>query len=297
MTTILVTGATGFLGRTLCRLRPEGVRLVPASRSGEGHIRLDLTDSESVLRAVEEAAPECVIHTAAFTSVDGCEADPEAARRVHVDGTRALVEACEKSGAYLIALSSNYVFDGRSGPYAEEDAPNPLNVYGSTKLEAERIVIESEIPAAIVRTAVLYGASDGRPDFVTWAATELALKNAIRVVTDEWSNPTSVDELANSLLYLNTPRGRRHRGLIHLAGVDFMTRYEMVEAIAEAFGLDTENVHPVTSADLAQKAERPLRAGLRTDLAETLIPGPRESFKESLKAVVAQTDLASLTRS
>lgn len=297
--TVLIVGASGFLGRVLMTWPAEDLHRVPASRAGEGHVRIDLTDPESIRRAVDEVGPDCVIHAAAFTSVDGCETAPEDAQRIHVDGTRHLAEACESAGARLLSLSSNYVFDGRDGPYAETDPPSPLNVYGSTKLDGERAVLGSGERSLVVRTAVLYGFAPGAHlNFVTWAASELASKRQIRVVTDEWANPAFVDELANFLLTFcrDTVRPLDER-IIHFAGADFLTRYEMVNAICGAFDLDERLVQPVTSADLDQKANRPLRAGLRIDLAKSIYPGRIASFDENLQMLASRIpDPTSLSR-
>ncbi len=289
--TILVVGATGFLGRVLCDVPTRDFRRIPAVRTLRAPFarpplqQMDITDSGQVNRVVEQVRPKWVINTAAETGVDACEAQPERARRVHVDGVRNLVRACERTGSGLVTLSTNYVFDGTKGPYGEEDAPNPLNVYGQTKLEGEACTLEARCPGIVVRTAVLYGYRPGcRPNFVTWAAGALARREEIRVVTDEWANPTCVDELAVFLLDLCR---KDFRGLIHFGGVECLTRYEMVQQICACFGLDVHLAVPVASAELGQMARRPLRAGLKMDRAWEVFDGRVGSFGENLRRLAA----------
>ena len=284
---ILVVGASGFLGHAVCKAPGAEFERVPASRSDPGHRRMDLTNADQVRRVVEEIGPKWVINTAAMTSVDGCEQEPEAAYQTHVRGTQNLVRACESRESGLIVVSTNYVFDGKAGPYSEDDVPNPLNVYGRTKLEAEECLLNAGCRGMVVRTAVLYGYDpECRPNFVTWAANTLARGEQIRVVTDEWANPTSVDDLAVFLLNLCRTD---FQGLIHFAGCDFLSRYEMVERICARFDLDLGLVTPVISADLGQAAVRPLRAGLKIDRALSLLKPGCLSFEDHLKKL-AQND-------
>ena len=216
-----------------------------------------------------------------MTSVDGCERNPALARAIHVDGTRNLVQACERIGCGLVNLSTNYVFDGEKGPYAEGDEAQPVNVYGQTKLESEAILLNALCPGIVVRTAVLYGFHPScRPNFVTWSILSLARREAIRVVIDEWTNPTFVDELAAFILQLCRTD---FRGVVHFGGADFLTRLEMVERICAVMGLDFSLVSSTTSAEFGQLAQRPLRAGLTTALARTLCDIVPASFDRNLR--------------
>lgn len=284
---VLIVGASGFLGRALCDVPFQGLDRVPAARNprppymGSDGFRVDVTDAESVVRVISQVRPDWVVNAAAEAGVDRCERNPDLARRVNVWGTRNLIRACENAGAGLVTVSTNYVFDGRAGPYAETDSTSPVNVYGRTKLDAEEIVLGSPCHGLVVRTAVLYGYRAGcRPNFVTWALESLVRGETIRVVTDEWANPTCVDELAVFLLGLCL---RDFRGVIHFAGPEFMSRYEMVRRICQCFNLDADLVVPVTSEELGQIARRPPGAGLKLDLARELFNPVLGSYSENLK--------------
>ncbi|MBT3604821.1 MAG: SDR family oxidoreductase [Candidatus Latescibacteria bacterium] len=277
---LLIVGATGFLGRTLCELAPNEWLRVAASRMGDGHRHIDLMDASSVTSAVMDERPRWVINTAAMTSVDGCERDPARAQAIHVDGTRHLVRACEMAGCGLITLSTNYVFDGEMGVYKETDEAHPPNVYGQSKLDGEAVVAQANCQGIVIRTAVLYGHRVGcRPNFVTWAMGALERGEPIRVVTDEWTNPTYVDDLA---LFILEMCDSDYRGLLHFGGRDFLTRFEMVERICAIMGYDPQLVTPTTSDAFGQPAKRPLRAGLDTGLAAGLSKIKPMGFDDSL---------------
>jgi dTDP-4-dehydrorhamnose reductase len=239
-----------------------------------------LTDASSVASAVMAVRPRWVINTAAMTSVDGCERDPDMAYAVHVDGTQHLVRACEIADCGLVTLSTNYVFDGEGGMYDENDEAHPPNVYGQSKLDGEAVVAQANCPGIVIRTAVLYGHRAAcRPNFVTWAMGALEKGEAIRVVNDEWANPTYVDDLA---LFVFGLCHSDFQGLVHFGGRDFFTRYEMVERLCAVFGYDFGLVTPVTSAEFDQPAKRPLRAGLCSNLAARLSDVKPIGFDESL---------------
>ena len=288
---LLIVGASGFLGYALCDT-PSTWERVPASRRGQkGHRFVDVTQPESVRDAVSQVRPRWVINATALTSVDDCERNPDLARAVHIDGTRNLIRACEQVGCGLVNVSTNYVFDGKKGPYAEGDEARPINVYGRTKLESERLVLHARCPGIVVRTAVLYGFRPGcRPNFVTWAMASLAARLPIRVVTDEWANPTFVDELA---AFISSLCHTEFRGVVHFGGADFLTRFEMVERICAIMDFDLGLVAATPSAEFGQPAQRPLRAGLCTTRAQTLCdvaPAPFDHNLRRLKRVLPQRD-------
>lgn len=286
--TVLIIGANGFLGQVLCNIPRPGLARIPVSRiasTKSKYRQMDITILEQVESVINEVAPEWVINTAAVTNVDWCEKNPKWARKVHVDGTRNLIQACEKAGSGLISISTNYVFDGVGNLYEEEDKPNPLNVYGQTKSDCESLALRADCKSIVVRTAVLYGYCPGcRPNFLTWAVGSLAHGKKIRVVTDEWANPTYVNELAKFLLMLCR---EDFQGLIHFGGQEFFTRYEMVKQICSCYSLDFTLVTPVTSSEMGQVARRPLRAGLKIERARKNFGWLMVPFEENLQNLAA----------
>lgn len=271
--TLLVTGGNGLLGTKLLELalRRGEVEVVSVSRQpcsnrylGQfAFYQLDLTARGAFQKVVERVRPDLVVHTAAMTDVDGCERQPAAAWRANVAATEQVAKACRTVGAHLVHLSTEYVFDGLAGPYAESDLPNPISVYGRTKLESERLVERLCPNGAIARTTVLYGyALNVRPNFVTWLVQTLQSGQSARVVDDQIGSPTLADNLAEMCLAL---ADHRVSGVYHTVGADVIDRFSFAHLICEVFELDRALLAPVSTASLAQPAPRPLRAGLRID--------------------------------
>ena len=243
---ILITGAKGQLGRELVRAL-DGHEL-----RAFGRPELDIEDPAAV-QTILDTRCEVVIHAAALTDVDACELDPERAARVNVTGTRHVAEAARRLGARLVYVSTDYVFDGsRSAPYTEEDQPNPINVYGRTKLEGERIAQRSVPAALIVRTAWVYGL--GTRNFVTEILRLARANRTLRVVEDQVGSPTWARDLADVIRDLVRLGAS---GIVHAAGKGACSRFDLARAIVALAGLDTE-VLPTTTASFPRPARRPV---------------------------------------
>ena len=262
---ILVTGAHGLLGRSLLHQRCDaellGCGRGPEPVAGRPYHQVRLLDPDAVLHLLETTRPDWVIHTAALTNVDQCEAEPELARQINLNAVAHLVDACARVDAGLVQLSTDYVFDGRNGPYGEEDETHPLSHYGQLKLASEDLVLAAPVKGLVVRTLWLYGyIAETRRNLVTWPLEALARGEELKIVDDQWGNPTYVDELARVLLELCR---RDCRGLFHMGGADSMTRFELVRQLAQFFDLDASGVERVSTQSAGQRARRPLRSGLR----------------------------------
>jgi len=288
---ILVTGASGFLGRSLLSLKGEGEaewigcgRGSSVSLDGIEYHQVDLESRASVLQLLETLKPDWVINTAALTNVDQCEVDRRQARRANLEIVEHLVEGCRRTGTGLVQISTDYVFDGTEGPYSEEDPPRPLSYYGQLKLESEKRVLESGCRGIVVRTLWLYGyVPEARPNFVTRSLEGLYRGERLRIFDDQWGNPTYVHDLARTLFALCR---RGSRGLFHMGGATFMTRYELVLELSRFFGLDTRRIEPISTQSAGLKAMRPLRSGLRTQAIEAELGRKPLSFIEGLEQMV-----------
>lgn len=274
---ILITGSNGLLGQKLVSaLRGDAsVDLLATSRGSDRtpdplrskYGAMDITVQVEVDAVFDAFKPEAVIHTAAMTNVDACELDPVACKLQNVTATGHLVRAAERHGSHFIHLSTDFIFDGLNGPYREEDAPAPLSVYGHSKLDAERIVIDSRLSKwAIARTIIVYGIAEGlsRSNVVLWAKSALEKGQPINVVDDQWRMPTLAEDLADGCIRI-AKRGAT--GIYHLSGPDGMSILELVGRVGAFFGLDTSVVSPAKSDTLGQPAKRPPKTGFVLDKA------------------------------
>jgi dTDP-4-dehydrorhamnose reductase len=241
-------------------------------------------DGETVEKLLQQLSPDWVLHTAAMTHVDGCETERALARAINVEAVAQLATACNNTGTGLVHLSTDYVFDGEDGPYGEADEPRPLSHYGALKLESEALVLEGVERALVVRTMWLYGyAPEARPNTLTWVLEALVHGEKLQIVDDQWGNPTYGPDLASALVALCRSDAR---GLWHMGGGSFMTRYEQAVELAIFFTLDPDLIERTTTATLAQPARRPRRSGLRTASIESQLGRKVLEFRESLRHLV-----------
>lgn len=264
---VAITGAAGQLGRELVRAFGAGGDDVLALARPD----FDLTDAAHLER-LTSWGPDVVVNAAAWTDVDGCARDPERAMAINGDGAGAVARAAADAGALIVQVSTNEVFDGSlDRPYVEEDTPNPINPYGASKLRGEELVAGAAPQHLIVRTAWLYGGSAGFPSRIRAAADRMmAERSPLRVVADEFGNPTHVAWLATALegvLGNDDPV----RGVLHLAGVPPVSRYEWAEVVVNDLPV---RVEPIESSEYPRASRVPLRAILdvaragRLDLLE-----------------------------
>ncbi|HEX9775517.1 MAG TPA: dTDP-4-dehydrorhamnose reductase [Actinomycetota bacterium] len=277
---ILVTGAGGQLGYELGRALAAHDVLAPSRAD------LDVADAGSVARALADAGPDVVIHAAAWTDVDGCERDPGRARAVNTYGTRNVARA--RGSAFLVAISTDYVFDGRAGrPYVETDEPNPIQVYGATKLDAEREITAAAGSFAILRTAWLYGARRGdgtlARNFVT-SILSAARTGPLDVVRDQIGSPTSCAAMASAVAAVIE---RRAEGVLHAVDPGIVSRFELARAAVGLAGLDPALVRPVeTEGAPALPAARPTYAPLDGHAWRAAALPELPPFREALEAAM-----------
>ncbi|MFI5347899.1 MAG: SDR family oxidoreductase [Elusimicrobiota bacterium] len=286
--TLLLTGATGFLGRRLALGMAGPWRVVGASRtaSGPDSTFLDLTAPDSIRRAFDAIRPAAVVHSGAIAGPDACEQDPEMARRVNEDATRVLAELCGRAGSKLILISTDLVFDGEKGRYVEDDPPHPISVYGRVKLAAEEAALARAPGAAVVRIAAAYGRLlGGRPCFVDELLASLSRGEPVAAFMDQWRSPTAADGLAEVLLRLLAESDLE--GVFHWAGADRATRFESAVALCRAFGYDEGLVRPSRMNDKRTLAPRPRDSSLdssRLSAALGIAPTTQAEGFAALKA-------------
>lgn len=211
---------------------------------------------------VESDAPDHVLLTAAPTSVAWCEMHPDESRALMVTATVAIAATCRAVGSSLTFISTDYVFPGRSGPLGEQDPVGPLNVYGRHKLEAERAVLGTDPRNIVIRTCQVFGVDPRRKNYVLQVADLLRGGHAVDAAVNLFGTPTYAHDLVRTLLDLCLAR---ERGIWHVAGETFLSRYALAIEVARAFGADASLVRSVTWDRSVDPVNRPLRAGLRND--------------------------------
>lgn len=274
---LLVTGAAGMLGHE-----------VVAAATRLGHevaawdlVECDLTNAEATLDAVRRLGPRAAINCAAYTNVDGAEADEPAAERVNADAAGNLADACAAAGARLVHVSTDYVFDGtKTEPWVESDPVAPLGAYGRTKLHGEQQVAAALADHAIVRTAWLFGPHG--PNFVSTMLGLAATRDEVSVVTDQVGSPTYAGHLARALVDLAE---RTDTGIFHGAGAGACSWYELTLEAFDAAGVDCR-VLPTTSAQFVRPAPRPAYSVLGSERDHPItLPPWQEGVRAHLAAL------------
>lgn len=274
MSRILITGAAGLLGQNLADVLSNAheILAVDIAINPYSHIaqleycQADLTDFAAVRECLMKFAPEYIFNCAALTDVDRCETEKELADKLNFELVNHLLTL---PTARIIHYSSDYVFDGKSGPYSEDDQPDPMNYYGITKLHSENILLNSGIDHLIIRTNVLFGEARAvRKNFVQWVRESLKAGEKIAVVDDQSNNPISAINLARASVEAALSS---ITGVLHIAGDEYLSRYQFARRIAEYYKLDSSRLHQVKTSEINQLARRPILGGLKINKAKKLL--------------------------
>lgn len=275
---IAVTGAAGGLGGSLMMLLSgrDGVEALPVTRK-----EADLADGAAVGEVIRRLRPDVVVHCAAMTAVDRCESDKDLAWRINVAGTRAVADAARGIGSRLVYISTDYVFDGaKDGAYAPGDAPHPLNVYGVTKWEAEKITLDT-LGGLVVRSSWLF--SRRGKSFVRTVLELAAKQSEIRMVSDQTGAPTWSKDLA-AAVYVCIEKNAS--GILHVANAGGCTWHEYAKKILALKGISGVTVTPITSDELGRPARRPKNSRLDCSAFTALAGRPMRRWDEALKEML-----------
>ncbi len=298
---ILITGANGLLGQKLVRILGNSKHSILASGQGDCRIlnlpdnvsyrSCNVTNEEDVAKICNDFQPEAVIHTAAMTNVDECELNPEQCHVQNVIATQNVIRASEMVGAHLIHLSTDFIFDGSSGPYSEMDKPNPISIYGQSKLDAETLVQKAKCPWSIVRTVLVYGIAPGlsRSNIILWVKASLEHGKEIQVVDDQFRTPTLAEDLATGCILIAE---KKAKGIFNISGKDFLTPHEMAIQTADFFSLNKALIKQASAATFTQPAKRPPRTGFNISKAVQELGYNPHSFLEGIKILATQLNQA-----
>lgn len=270
---VAIIGSTGKVGEAIVNYLYENtdweLMLFSSTHRSEKNdngkhlIPIDYSDCNSLTNKFRSLHPDIIINTAAMTNVDDCETDRNGAWLMNVDFVDCVAKVSNELDSKLIHISTDYIFDGNNGPYHEFDSPNPISWYGYTKFIGETKTEIEGLNVCVLRTNVVYGNSTyGKSDFVKWVVNELRNGRKIKIVTDQYSNPTLTDDIA--LAVYKVIRLDK-TGIYNIGGSEYCDRYSFAKKIAKSFELDCSLIHTIQTKELNQPAERPLKSGLVVD--------------------------------
>ena len=279
----LVIGGSGQIGgwllRTLAERSAEAVGTY-ATVAYPGLVPLDAADHAEAAALVRAQRPDVVFYPAGFTWVDGCEKDPDRAFAANVEQPLNIARAAADQGARFVYFSTDYVFDGRDGPYDENAPTHPLSEYGRSKAHAERVLAESLGERLLtLRTAWVFGPERQGKNFAYQLVRTLSAGRPLGCPSDQHSSPSFGPDVARAAVAL-AEQGRS--GIVHVAGPEVIGRVAFARAIATAFGLDPDLIAAKTSATLGQTAARPDKGGLLTPKLDAWLPHALRDLNTSL---------------
>jgi dTDP-4-dehydrorhamnose reductase len=291
--TIWITGATGLLGRALYKSFSEGLNGKTIgtgfSRARDPIRKLDLLDTEEVISFVRKHTPRFILHSAAERRPDVSEKDPEFTRKLNVETTQLLAELAKEINAWILYISTDYVFDGTTPPYQPGDIPNPLNHYGRSKLDGENAIREVTDNFGVLRVPILYGDVENLAESAVTSIAPLLTHSPIPP-QDHWAirYPTHVEDVATVCLQMVDYKSyeERFRGIFHWSGDEPFTKYEMACAMAPVLSVDTEDIP--AAPEPSPGTPRPQDCCLDMTELSALGFGSQRSFSEAISGILSK---------
>lgn len=291
----LVVGGSGQIGGWLLRFladRGHHATGTHATRPFPGLVPLDAGDAPAVAALIRREKPDVVFYPAGFTWVDGCERDEAKARAINLEQPLNVARTAAEAGARFVYFSTDYVFDGESGPYAEDDPTDPLSVYGRAKLDAENALAEALGDRLLtVRTCWVYGPERQGKNFAYQLVRGLSRGKTMTLPGDQISSPSYGPDVARTTLLLAEAGAS---GLINVVGPEVVDRVSFAREVARAFNLDEALIVGKPTAEIGQGAPRPLNSGLRIDRLESVAPGLTRPMAAALRDFRAALDAPEL---
>lgn len=284
MSKILVTGSSGLIGIQLTRdLVKENFEVYSCYNKTKPEfgipIELDLLKEEKIVNVLHTIKPDILIHLAAMTDVEKCEIQKKQAILVNTNSTKILAKESKKYNTFFVYVSTDYVFDGEKSLKKENEIPNPLNVYGQTKLDGENAVKKFAGQYVIVRTSTPYGFHLTKKSFPVWVKENLELKKEISVLVDQFTSPTYIPNLSKMIIEIIK---KQIIGTIHLTGATRISRYEFAKKIIEKLHLDEALLNPIKIQNMKWDAIRPKDSSLDVSKANRILENKPEKIEQSL---------------
>ena len=289
---ILIIGASGLVGSTVANYASKNYDLYLVNNTSNFFLQnfpvsnIDLTKNLSdLIDIINNYKPDFVVHTVAYPNVDFCETNHKKADILHVKTTEHIAKACNRIGSKILYFSTELVFDGKiSKKYTENDLPNPINYYGKTKLNAEKILLENDTNV-ILRTTVIYG-WHLKSRFTNWVIDSLKNSQKVPAFTDQYNTPTLVDDIAQTILEIFS---KEKSGLYHAVGPTCLSRYQFALKLAEKFDLDKNLVMPTSFLEKKQVALRPANGCLENTKLENEIDFTFSDIDTGIESIYQQS--------
>ena len=268
----LVTGSTGLVGRQVVKDLSESHEVFSCYTKSEPEfgvpVKMDLLNHERISNVLSEKNPDIVIHLGAMTAVDLCETQQDNALKINSQATEILAKECSKINSFMVYVSTDYVFNGNSGLYKENDATNPLGFYGKSKLLGEKSIQNFSSNWCIARTSTPFGLHPTKKSFPIWVIENLQKQKQIDVLTDQFTSPTYVPSLSRMLIEISE---RHLTGIIHVAGASKISRYEMASLVSDKLDLDEKLLREISINDIKWEAQRPKDSSLNVSKAVSIL--------------------------
>lgn len=286
----LVTGSTGLVGKQvikdLLQSYPQVYSCYNNSKPEDGiATHLDLTSPDGIIKVVESTRPDVIIHLAAMTNVDLCETQKDLATKINAKATAVIAEQAKKLGAFLVYVSTDYVFDGEKGMKKESDSTEPIDHYGKSKLEGEKTVEEIATKWCIARTSTPYGIHPKKKSFPIFIAENIKAGIPLDIITDQYTSPTYVPNLSRMLIEISS---RKIQGILHVSGATRVSRYDMAEMVADKLSLDKKLLRPTSMDNMNWTAKRPKDSSLDVSKAASLLKEKPMTIRQGLDLFVEQ---------
>lgn len=289
---IVITGSNGLLGQKLVNLFSslDNFEVIAFSRGNNRnetaknytYYNVDITRKKKVVNLLDDVKPDYIINCAAMTNVDECEKEQKKCFAVNVEALETIIESAKKFNSHLVHISTDFIFDGKNGPYTEDDKPNPINYYGFSKLKGEELIKKAQINYTILRTILVYGLVDNmsKNNIVSWIVNSVENKRTLTIVNDQFRMPTLVDDLADACLLAIQNKAF---GVFNVSSSELLSIYQVALQVADTFNLDASYIKSIPTSQLNQPAKRPPRTGFNLEKSQKLLKLPIATFKNRLQ--------------
>jgi dTDP-4-dehydrorhamnose reductase len=268
----LVTGSAGLIGHQVVKDLSETHEVFSCYNKSKPEFgiptKMDLLNHEMISNVLSEKNPDIVIHLGAMTAVDLCDTQQDNALKINSQATEILAKECSKINSFMVYVSTDYVFDGNTGMYEENDTTNPLGFYGKSKLLGEKSIQNFSSNWCIARTSTPFGLHPTKKSFPIWVIENLQKQKQIDVLTDQFTSPTYVPSLSRMLIEISE---RHLTGIIHVAGASKISRYEMASLVSDKLGLDGKLLREISINDIKWEAQRPKDSSLNVSKAISIL--------------------------